>query len=145
MFSNDKQTDYSDNCLLYALKLGGLDDVKYEAAKTYVKTAHVTKKALQELCDKLDIVIELETEKTSRNCKTMIGSGNKNGSFFELGLIEGHFFLNEQVSCTSYAMENYNLVKNMKDWNKIFGYEVARNASSETRNDTQHLLNSFRT
>ena len=23
-------------------------------------------------------------------------------------------------------MENYNLVKNMKDWNKIFGYKLAR-------------------
>ena len=64
VFSNDKETDYTDDCLLHALKLGGLDDVKYEAAKTYIKTAHVTKKAVNELCEKLDIVIELETEKT---------------------------------------------------------------------------------
>ena len=34
VFSNDEHTDNSDNCLLYALKLGGLDAVKYEAAKT---------------------------------------------------------------------------------------------------------------
>ena len=62
VFKNDEEADYSDNCLLYALKMGGLDDVKNEGAKTYIKTAHVTKKALHELCDKLDIVIELRRE-----------------------------------------------------------------------------------
>ena len=91
-----------------------------------MKTAHVTKKALQDLCEKLYIVIELETEKTSQNCKTMIGPGKKNDNFFKLGLIDGHFFLNEQVSCTSYAMENYNIVKNMNNWNKIWKYKTTQ-------------------
>jgi len=133
--------------------------VKYEAAKTYIKTAHVTKKALQELCEKLDIVIELETEKTRQNCKTLIGTdkktliegnkitpypyyiNNKSGNFFSLGLIDGHFFLNEQVQCTAYAIENYNATKHMKDWNKIFGYEISR---KRYKRDEKRCTTSFK-
>ena len=146
MFKNDEKADYTDNCLLYALKMGGLDDVKYEAAKTYIKTAHVTKKALHKLCEKLDIVIELETVEKDQNRKTIIGScqeaittrgglktssypyyiSKKSGKFFELGLIDGHFFLNEQVPCTAYAMENYNTLKHMNNWNQIYRYEISR-------------------
>ena len=47
--------------------------MKYEAVKTYIKTAHVTKNALHELCEKLDIVIELETVEKDQNQKTRIG------------------------------------------------------------------------
>ena len=57
--------------------MGGFDGVKYEAAKTYITTALLTKKALQELCEKLDIVIELGTKKTRHNCKTILGSNKE--------------------------------------------------------------------
>ena len=36
VFKNNQETDSTINWLLYALKRGGLDDVKYEAAKTCI-------------------------------------------------------------------------------------------------------------
>jgi hypothetical protein len=41
---------------------------------------------------------------------------------FNIGLLDGHYFLNETVECTQYAIENYANVSHMKNWNQIYRY-----------------------
>ena len=95
IFKNDSEADYTDNCLLYALKMGGLCDDKYKIAKGFIKTAHITKKKLIELCDTLDITISLEIKEKGRNRKNVIGS-SKNKSGLKLGAYP-YYMYNERV------------------------------------------------
>ena len=160
--TNDKKSVYEKNCLLYALEMGGLDEERLEYAKTFVHQAHVTKKSLSELCLKLEITITLEEECTQkcekhgvRSRKITIGkvgaqirpvsllyiynSVKKStmNNHFEIGLLDDHFFLNDQVPCTLYAIENYAQVCRHKDWNQIYKFDntkkcYKRNASRYT-------------
>lgn len=110
---------YDENCLLLAFRMWGLDPVKLQDLKFFVKNRSIPKKDLKEIAKKLKVKIVL---KTSNDEKTKHGAtifGNEFEKTIHIGLIESHYFLIEPTNVTRYALEHYDEIWNLPESNHI--------------------------
>ena len=110
--------DYNENCLLYAFRLLGMDEVKLNELKLLFKTREIPQFKLKELAEKLKICIELKND--TRNETNFYGCGE---DVYKLGLLEQHYFINEPINISKFCMENYKEIKDIKDCNLIIKKE----------------------
>ena len=54
-----------------------------------------------------------------RNEKDLIYYGNKEDTQYKINLIDNHYFLDCKIDITSYALKNYDEIKDIKDYQKI--------------------------
>jgi len=112
---NDKNCS-NEICLIYALSQSGLvskneiDNLKLSLFDKSVKLSD-----LNNIAKKLNITIHLRNDIKQREKK--INSGCE--TIIRLGLIDNHFFLNEQTIITKYAIENYESVKDLEGFPSI--------------------------
>lgn len=128
--------NYKKNCLYIALEQSGLSTEKLNKYLMYVKSGHVPVCNLQKIADHLDICIKLSTIKVYNNngeTHTDISYyGKKDNTICEICLYDQHYFINDKkTNITSYAVKNYNDIKDKKEWFRIIknkgkkGYERA--------------------
>jgi len=120
---SEKPKNYNNNCLYNALKEGGLSNKILNDLYSFVKCGSVPICKLNEICKKLGICIKLNRIKTYNLCgdkKTdTCYYGDKTHNIFNIGLIDNHYFINDRTNITCYAVNNYDDVKDIKDYNKI--------------------------
>ena len=110
---------YKNNCFYHALKAQNLGDVKLEGLKHYMKDAHLSICKITEVCEKLKIKIILH-QKRNDNDKTMKTIyGKEFSEEYQIGIIDEHYFVMEDTQLTSFAIDNYETICELKDWNKI--------------------------
>ena len=109
--------NYIDNCLMKALYEGGLEEEKVNKLYTYVKNRKIPKCDLKKLCQDLQIQIRLKQD-NSHDKVEIYGADFE--EFYDVGLIEEHYFNIEEIPITSYAIENYEKIKHLPNWNKIY-------------------------
>jgi len=132
---NDKK-NYNDTCLLIALSNGGLSIEKQEQLKLIVKNRNIPKVVLDKLCETLQIQIKLKTDDITNNCRSIYGK--KYTEVYEIGLLEGHYFIIERTNNTSFSIKNYDDVKCLYNYNHI----IKRKGNSYER-DTKRCIDSF--
>jgi len=108
--------NYITNCLIKALCVGGLEEEKVNKLYIYVKNRKIPKCDLKKLCDDLEIQIRLK-QNNSRDKVEVYGKDFK--VVFNIGLIEDHYFIIKDIPITSYAIENYEKINHLSNWNKI--------------------------
>lgn len=111
-----KKVNY-ENCLAYALMIGGLSNEKLAKLLLLSKTDNIPVCKLNDICDKLEIRINLK--KSKKGDYGFFNFGEKYEETYTLGLLDEHYFIIEQLKITSYAIKNYEAIKNKKDWFKI--------------------------
>jgi hypothetical protein len=111
-----EEVDY-DNCLTFALKQGGLCDEKLEKLRLITKTDNIPVCKLKEVCDQLQIRINLK--KTKKGDYGFFNYGEQFEETYTIGLLEEHYFILDDTKITSYAIKNYHEIKHIQDWNKI--------------------------
>lgn len=114
VFKKVKQSNYNVNCLIRALKEGGLGETSLEYIKTFVINRNIPMCKLKQIADALNIHITVKKDKKNYYY------GNKNNKKYQLGLIDEHYFIIDKVDVTSYALKNYDEVKKVHGWNKIY-------------------------
>lgn len=114
---DDDRENYTDTCLIYALKKKGINEQQTEFIKTFIKNMMIPRDKLNDICIRLKIRIELTTYIKKEGRSRKFGYGEE-GEVYEIGLIEKHYFLNEKVNFTSYFIKNYNELKNVEGSNK---------------------------
>ena len=130
-----------DNCLCIALNEGGLISDKLIQLRLLINCRNVSVKKLKIICEKLSIQINL-TEKRVVNSsgntvrKTQYGDSEE---IYEIGLLEDHYFLNNLTNITSYAIKNYETIKDLNDFNR---FRVKRGNGSYEKTKTL-FLNAF--
>lgn len=128
---DEHKKELNINCLIRALKNGGMSDIKLNKMKTFVFNRSVPMCRLKQICNILEIQIKIK--------KVNDNNTYRYGAEFEekyiLGLIEGHYFIIEKVPITSYALKYYWTLKDKEDWNKIVDNR------NHKRND--RFMNSF--
>lgn len=108
-----------DNCLFYALKQFGIADNKLEQIKDMIKLKHIPLKDVETICKKLKInIIVWRRKDCGRVIKTKFGKTYDID--VDIGYVENHYFLVQDCNYTAYSIKNYNLVKDQKDYNKIY-------------------------
>lgn len=114
----DYEKIMNEQCLVVALKNGGMDEKKIIQLKLMIINNRVPIIKLKEICEKLNIMIELKQNDTKHiNLKIY---GNNETEKYKIGLIDEHYFIIEDVNYTSYCVTNYFNVEDIKNFNKIF-------------------------
>mgnify|MGYP003132802193 CR=1 FL=1 len=100
---------YNDNCLVKALKFGGLDEDRLNELKSFVVNRYIPMCKLKEVAESLDIMIKVQKDDSSKKKSVY---GDNEDEVYELGLLDKHFFLNEKVNFTKYSIKNYTELSN---------------------------------
>ena len=116
IYKTDDAVDY-DNCLTFALKQGGLCEEKLEKLRMICKTDNIPVCKLKEVCEQLEIRINLK--KTKKGDYGFFNYGEQFEQTFTIGLLEEHYFILDDAKITSYAIKNYHEIKDIIDWHKI--------------------------
>lgn len=136
---NERQADTIDGkdnmreqCLLYALKLSGIDDSKIKAIKmSYVDSEDCSSRApmgmsirkgdLHNMCDVQigDNIIIHTYDSVKKQERTTKYGKIKQERQIHIALFECHYFIYEDTDYTSYSINNYNEVKEEKEFNRI--------------------------
>ena len=113
-----------DNCLIYALRVGGLENKKLDTLKLECKVDNIPLCKLKQICENLEICIKVRREKYSTDNKTSEAFteifGNEKHETFNIGLLDEHYFINEPTNITAFSIKNYNEIKDLPDFNLIF-------------------------
>lgn len=131
---NKKPKSYADNCLYIALKHQDLELEKLNSMKEFVKSGSVPITKLKNIAKKLNICIVLK-----RNEKDLIYYGNKEDKQYKINLIDNHYFIDCKIDITSYALKNYDEIKDIKDYHKI-----NKKKGKYFEKSNKHQINSFR-
>lgn len=116
IFKVNEPFNYENSCLVNSLTELGLESIKVEQLKAFVKDRNIPICKLEDICNKLEICIHLN--KNDQRAKTIYGK--KYDTIYNIGLIENHYFPILPVMLTSYAINHYNEIKDLKNWNSIY-------------------------
>jgi len=119
IFKKVDRNNYKHNCLYLALKAGGLSDIKLQQLVLTLKNRTIHKCDLSKVCDALEIHIELITIKND-GLSRIEHYGKDYDEKYNIGLVKEHYFINDDTELTSYCLENYEEVKEIKECNKIY-------------------------
>jgi hypothetical protein len=119
----DKIQDEIENCFIYSLKMSGkvTSDV-LDKLKIFVKNKTVRKTDFNKIVDIIKCNIGLRFDRLDGSEKTKTNTevfGKYEDTIF-INLIDEHYFIEKQVNITRYALEHYEELKNVKDFNKIY-------------------------
>jgi hypothetical protein len=73
-----------------------------------MKTRHITIKMIKNIAEKLNICIQIKDDKNH----TRKYNNKKDLRILKLGLVNNHYFINEKLNITSYALKNYDVLYN---------------------------------
>ena len=110
IYKSINSENYQSNCLVYALLLSGIKQNKL----TFITGRIIPKIQLANIAKTLNICICLYDN--NRN----IYYGDKTDQMINLGLIEQHYFLNEDINITEFAVKHYEEIKDLKDYNVFY-------------------------
>ena len=115
IFKSVGRKNYKHNCLYLALQSGGLSDIKLQELILTLRNRHIHKCDLFNLCNTLEIHIELISLKSDGGSRVEHYGKDVDGKC-NLGLVKGHYVINDYAQLTSYCLENY---EETKDKSKI--------------------------
>jgi hypothetical protein len=117
IYNKNDNPNYDENCLIYSLRLLNMNEVKLNDVKLSFNSREIPQCKLKEICEKLKIQINLRS-----GYDRCIKFGDSN-EIYNLGLLENHYFINEDIQISNYSIENYNEIKDIKDFNLIIKKE----------------------
>lgn len=136
---NFDKKNYQDNCLVVALRHGGISEDKINKLKSMIQASHIPKCKLAKVAETLDIKIILhheektKIEKRRKNRAVNYGNGDE---VYNIGLLENHYFIYEDINTTQYAMKNYQDLKHINNWHKI----ISKDHSKENRTSNNMII-----
>ena len=129
---NEKQKNYNDNCLFIALKNSNkLEEKKLNQIKEYFRNGIIPTSKMNAIAKVLNICISV-SRKINDKTKTFF-YGEKDTEIIKIGLIDEHYILIEETEITKFALEHYEEIKHIKDFNKIYKQFKGQYKKSNTR------------
>lgn len=139
LFNKDQNpTEYHKyNCLFHALEAGGLSQDKLENLKINFYQRDIAISTLHKVADLIKANIILRHCNDPKNRKTKYGNYEKD---YNINIIEDHYFIQEDTEFTSFVLENYELVKDEKNFMNIVGIDK----NNKFRHEYNKTINSKR-
>lgn len=137
IFSTITSKDLEDNCFYNALKFGGLEEVKLNEIKYFIKNRYISIDNIKKACELLKICVKLTHNKKNGEMTHKI-FGNEKDITFNMGSICNHYFVNEITEYTSFSIKNYHDVKDIKECNKIWKMKKGKYEKSN-----KHFISSY--
>jgi len=112
-------SNYDDTCLIVALRNGGLSVRKEEIIKRIIKNRCIPICDIQKICDLAQIQIRIKTEDIKNNGRRIYGK--EYNEVYNIGCLIEHYFIIEPTKYTSYSIKHYDELKDVKNFNQIYG------------------------
>ena len=119
IWSETVPLNYEDTCLVVALRNGGLSVKKQEIIKRMIKNRLIPLCDIPTICDAAQIQIRVKTEDIKNNGRRIFGKQYE--EVYHIGCLVEHYFIIEPTEYTSYSIKHYNELKDVKDFNQIYG------------------------
>ena len=138
IFKSIDKNNYKDNCLTYALKEAGLNEIKLNRLRTLCQHQSIPRAKLTEICNILNIKIALKTVKENNEddrvrCFPSKNYKNNKNQEFKLCCYDNHYFINKLLPYRKYHINkliNGKLNKNINDYkvkdNLITSYSLVK-------------------
>ena len=136
IWSSTVPSNYDDTCLIVALRNGGLSVKKEEIIKRMLKNRQIPICDLPKICNAAQIQIRIKTEDTANNSKRVFGK--EYDEVYHIGILIEHYFIIEPTYYTSYAIKNYNEVKDVPNYTQIYGKK-----KTTYMRDDKHYIDTF--
>lgn len=138
-YYKDNRTEniQAENCLIYAFRLLNMNALKLDRIKKYIVGQKVILADLKQIADDLNIKIILH-QRRNNNISTKSIYGINNDETYNIALHSGHYFKYETTIYTSYYINNYNNLLNVKNANYI--YKIR---DGTYRRDAKRCINSL--
>ena len=119
LFTSVLSTNYTDSCFINALVASGdVDEHAINSIKLSIQTRELPMKKIKQIAEQFNLYIVVRGLSTKSNRINTYGSDT--GKRVELGLIDGHYFLNDITDVTPYAIKNFESVKHLPNWNHMY-------------------------
>lgn len=125
--------NYHHNCLYIALRECGMSRKKLQLLRLLIKTRHVNKCELKNICNELSLRIRLTSIRKDGDTRVDYYGDPEAEDHFNIGLYDDHYFINDRTNLTAYCLENYTDVMFIDDCNKIYMKDENRYKRSSTR------------
>ena len=124
IFKSVDRNNYKHNCLYLALQAGGFSDIKLQELILTLRNRHIHECDFFNLCNTLEINIELISSRNDGK-KGDVDHHPQSPHIeyddkYNLGLVKGHYFINDYTELTSYSLGNCEEIEEIKDCNKLF-------------------------
>jgi hypothetical protein len=111
---SEKEVACEDNCLFMALKHAGFPEAQWDDLRFTLKQRDIPECRLKDVCAKFSCTIKLSKGDAHPR------KYGKEGSTYEIGLLDTHYFVNESCSVQTFAIEHYEELKDEKDAEQIY-------------------------
>jgi hypothetical protein len=123
-YSDNNQRNL-DNCLLFALKQYGIEEHNLECIKDMIKLKNIPLTDIKKVCDKLKICIKItfikeNIDKKNKTQSVFYGKEYSKNHLVNIGYVEKHYILIKKSNYTAYSIKNYDLVKDLPNFNMIY-------------------------
>ena len=138
--------DYSENCLLIALRNAGLSHNKCNKFKSITTNGIIPTCKLTDICKVLGICIDVRKLNNKTGNQKQMRYGDKTKDTYKIGLIDNHYFVLKKSTNTIFSLEHYDEIKHIKNCNEICsikpdgGYKKSKNSFITTFNLVKLLL-----
>lgn len=118
--------EFEEPCIIHVLRMSGVDETVLSVVKERIPGYCLAKKNLHDVARVVGKRIRVtqtggaELERRGRHTSRKVMFGRE-GDVIDIGLFMDHCFILEQTRCTHYAIANYNMVKNEREWWRIDG------------------------
>lgn len=136
VWSETVPSNYDDTCLIMALRNGGLSIKKQEIIKRMIKNRCIPICDLPKICNAAQIQIKIKTEDVANNSKRVYGK--EYDEVYHIGNLIEHYFIIEPTNYTSYSIKNYNELKQVPNFNQIYGMK-----HTTYMRDEKHYIDTF--
>jgi hypothetical protein len=133
IFKKVDKKNYTDNCLVVALKEGGICKDKLDKIRYNIFDQIIPKYKLEEISKDLEIVIKLKALTTNGKIDK-VRTFPKDKSLREtyedeinIGNINNHYFINDKTEYTKYSIENYDKINEREEYNLYINNTRKRN------------------
>lgn len=131
VFNHFDVKNYEDTCIVYALKMAGVEKDRLDKIRAISKNRNIPLKDIPLICEKLEICIAVKKiDTTEHQDRHVYGKEYAEKEKYWIGLIDNHYFLIEPISITSYAVANCIKLKKLlgsSKYHNIISFDQKKN------------------
>lgn len=131
IYRSESEIETDDNCLFMALKQGGFPEERLDELRFTLQVRDIPEYKVKDVCEKFRIQVRL-----SKKGRTIVYG--KEGPIHNIGLLDSHYFINDTTEITTFAIKNYEELKEVPKFNLIVGKD-----GNKWKRDTRKCAKAF--
>lgn len=143
IYNEFKADNYKNNCFFNALVASGIPESMKSQLKTLIREIHIPVIKIKEIAEHLKIKIKLYKwdDKCNKSIFKVYGT---EGNEYQIALYDNHYFVYDKYNITSFALKNYDEVKDKKDSNYINQIQKFKNKNDSVNYNRQASIDSLK-